>query len=408
MPGGVLPPSGGGSGNPAGWQSQGVPHGGTGGGGRSYGGGGGGGDQVCHDIAIIVRLIIVLNSFPQSSPAPGGGGGAWQGPPYQSPEYPAGGSSNSRGIAHSPSSNSSKLKSKEKGTPKGMQGGGVASQPLSQKQQMELLSPQNSELPKSSSLSSLRDHLLAGTTASTSSSQQQYASYSSPRMGGGDQQHQASPMTPSTNLPMTPESSSVLSPRVGGASSVGAAARQDSQLSSSSQSMDQDSYSRQNSSLGTEGVKGGVSTPPHVDRMVSIQDDHSIDPPLVGVQQSSPKVANSLRPRSKSGGSNLNSPHTTQSPLSSGGGGGGGGGMLTPPNVVVSGMQDGRNPAPGRPELLGFPARSPSFHSENQPSPLTEDAKIVSHVKLKGSVSIFIIYSCLHFTGKNTDYVPSG
>ena len=323
-------------------------------------------------------------------------------------------------MAPSPSSNSSKLKPKEKGTPKGV--GGVGSQPLSQKQQMELLSPQNSELPKTSSISSLRDHLLASTTASASSSQQ-YASYSSPRMGGGDQQHQASPMTPSTNIPVTPESGSVLSPRVNAAPAVVAAAtRQDSQLSSSGQSMDQDSYSRQNSSLGTVGVKGGVSTPPQpeednsrggiplpVERILGIQDDHPIDPPLV---QSSPPISNSLRGGaggggSKSGSSNLSSPHATHSPLGSGGGSAGGGGMLTP-NVVVGGVQDGRSPAPGRPELLGFPARSPSFRPENQPSPLTEDSKIVSVMSVNPKASVHVC-SCLYsFAGKKTEHVTRG
>ncbi len=279
--------------------------------------------------------------------------------------------------------------------------GGVASQPLSQKQQMDLLSPQNSELPKSSSLSSLRDHLLAGTTASASSSQQ-YASYSSPRMGGGEQQHQASPLTPSTNLPMTPESGSVHSPRVNAAPSM-TAARQDSQLSSSGQSMDQDSYSRQNSSVAV-GVKGGVATPSQsegdtsrggiplpVESILGIHDD----PPLVGVQQSSPPLSNSLKGGAaggggaKSDGSNLSSPRAIHSPL--GGGGGGSGGMLTP-NVVVGGVQDGRNPAPGRPELLGFPARSPSFRSENQPSPLTEDVKMVSSGEYHIQMGVFMIY----------------
>ena len=245
-----------------------------------------------------------------------------------------------------------------------------------QKQQMDLLSPRNSELPKSSSISSLRDHLLASTTASASSSQQ-YGSYSSPRMGGGEHQHQASPMTPSANLPMTPESGSVLSPQVNAAATT--PARKDSQLSSSSQSMDQETYSRQNSS-SMGGTKGGVATPsqseddggsnrtgipPSVDSLLGIQDEA----PLMGVQQSSP-LSNSLRSGGgKSGGSNLSSPHTTQSPH--------GAGMLTP-NVVVGGSQDGRSPAPVRPELLGFTARSPSFRSENQPSPLTEEAKMVS------------------------------
>ena len=269
-------------------------------------------------------------------------------------------------------SNTSKLKTQSDKPPKG----GTTAQPLSQKQQMDLLS-RNSELPKTTSISSLRDHLLAGTTASSSSSQQ-YTSYSSPRMGGGEQQHQASPMTPSANHPMTPESGAVLSPRVNAT-----AARQDSQLSSGGQSMDQDSnYSRQNSSVaGGAGMKGGAVTTPEEDGggrgksgvPLPVENVLGMEAPLVGVQQSSPPLSNSLRGGGKSGGSNLSSPHAAaQSPL-----GGSGSGLLTP-NVMAGGMQDGRSPAPGRPELLGFPARSPSFRSENQPSPLTEDAKMVS------------------------------
>jgi len=177
-------------------------------------------------------------------------------------------------------------------------------------------------------------------------------------------ERQMSPMTPSANLPVTPDSNLVVSPQVG-------AARQDSQLSSSSQSMDQDSqhFSRQNSTVpvARSSTDSSVSkqsderaSPLHVESILGIKDDQPIDPPL----------SNSMRDAAPGGGgsgSNINSPHT-QSPM---------GGMLTP-NVVV-GMEDGQSPAPGRPELLGFPAKSPSFRTtENQPSPLAEDGKSVS------------------------------
>ena len=184
-------------------------------------------------------------------------------------------------------------------------------------------------------------------------------------------------MTPSTNIPITPESNAVISPRM----NVVAASRQDSQLSSGGQSVDQElaqSYSRQNSVMS--GVEGGGNNPSQpeedsnrvsplqVESILGIKNDQPIDPILVGVQQSSP-LSGSVRDGGGGGvGSALNSPHT-QTPL----------GSALNPNIVV-GMQDGRSPAPGRPEILGFPARSPSFRStgENQPSPLTEDGKTVS------------------------------
>ena len=75
-------------------------------------------------------------------------------------------------------------------------------------------------------------------------------------------------------------------------------------------------------------------------------------------------MSNSLRDGEGSR-SNMNSP-LTQSPAGS---------MLTP-NV----MGEGRGMAAGRPDLLGFPVRSPSFRGggEKQPSPLAEDGKTVS------------------------------
>ena len=313
---------------------------------------------------------FVCTLYFQSSPAAppgGGGGGAWPGPPsYQGPDYPSSGPStpnSSRG----PSANS-----KVKGQDKGGKGS-------SQKQQTEHHnSPRNSELNKAGSISSLRDALLATTTASSSMTQQ-YTSYSSPRMG----EHQASPST--GTLPMTPESNSVLSPQV----NVTAATRQDSQLrcgGGGGGGGDQNTNSRQNSTA--PGAKeDGLNPPPSsakedgnrfpVESILGIDGDHPIDPALVGVKQLSSPMSNSLRDSGGGGGaggggggdgpgSNLNSPHT-QSPH----------GMLTP-NIAAAGMQEGgRSPGPGRPDLLGFPARSPSFR-ESQPSPLTEDGKTVS------------------------------
>ena len=138
----------------------------------------------------------------QSSPAPatsGSGGGSWAGPPYHGPDYPAGGPSTPNSSQGTPSSASnSKLKEQDQGG----SGKSGSSQSLAQKQ-ADLLSPHNAELRKTGSISSLRDALLA-TTASAAPSTQQYGSYSSPRMVD----HQASPVTPSTNLPTTPEPTS--------------------------------------------------------------------------------------------------------------------------------------------------------------------------------------------------------
>lgn len=303
----------------------------------------------------------------QSSPATGasgGGAGSWPpGPPYQgpSPDYPAGGPSTpNNSKSHTSSSSNSKLKEQDK-APKETS--------LSQKQ-VEILSPRNSELRKTGSISSLRDALLA--TTASSAPIQQYTSYSSPRMGD----HQASPATPSTNLPMTPESSSVISPQI----SVTAATRQDSQLlcPGASQDGNRTPYSRQNSAVSrakedrsqppTE-EDGGNRVPFQVENILGIKSDHS-GAGSAPTGQPSPPVSNSLRDSGggEGPGSNVNSPHT-ESPLGS---------TLTP-NVVL-GAQEGRGPAPGRPDLLGFPARSPSFRGgDKQPSPLTEDGKTVSY-----------------------------
>lgn len=293
--------------------------------------------------------MLILQSSPASA-TPGSGGGSWPpGPPYQGPphgtDYPPGGPSTPNSSQGPPSSSAnSKLKDQ---TPE---------QAPPQKQ-VELLSP---ELRKAGSISSLRDALLA-TTASTTQSQQ-YTSYSSPKI-----EHQASPVTPSGN-PMTPESSSVISPQI----SVTAAARQDSQLlCAGGQGVNQERnctpYSRQNSAVS--GAKDARSNPSQsvveegngpfqVESILGIKSDDS------GVKQSSP-VSNSLRDGSGGGegtGSNLNSPHAQLAP-----------------NTGMGAQEGGRSPAPGRPDLLGFPARSPTFRGgDKQPSPLTEDGKTVS------------------------------
>ena len=288
--------------------------------------------------------------WPQSAPtSSASGGGAWHGPP----SYPVRVDSPSSSVA-----SSSKLKTQDKGGNPAGQGSSST-----QKQQVDILSPQNSELRKTGSISSLRDALLATTAASSPA--QQYPSYSSPRMAD----HQRSPMTPSSSLPTDAGPGMVISPQI----SVTGPARQDSQLSAGGQSMEQDEsqqmYSRQNSAVAG-GVRGGAANTPHqseegsrvsplqVESILGIKGDQPVDPSL----------SNSMR-EGGGGGSNVNSPHT-QSPH-----GGGSGGIPG----VAQGIQDGKSPAPGRPELLGFPAKSPSFRSmENQPSPLTEDGKTVS------------------------------
>lgn len=302
-------------------------------------------------------MIII---FLQSSPAPatsGSGRGSWPpGSSYQgphSPDYPPGGPSTPNSSQGPPSSSAnSKLKDQDK-APK--------QAPPPQKQ-VELLSPLNTELQKAGSISSLRDALMA-TTASTTPSSRQYTSYSSPKI-----EHQASPVTPSGN-PMTPESSSVISPQI----SVTTATRQDSQLlcaggQGANQEDNRIPYSRQNSTV--PGAKDSHSNPSQsvieedngpfqVESILGIKSERPVDS---GAKQSSSPVSNSLRDGGEGAGGNLNSPHTQ-----------------LPPGTGMGTQEGGRSPAPGRPDLLGFPARSPSFRGgEKQPSPLTEDGKTVS------------------------------
>ena len=141
------------------------------------------------------------------------------------------------------------------------------------------------------------------------------------------------------------------------------------------------SYSRQNSIMdGADSATNANppsqamrevrnrASPLHVESVLGIQNDQPVEVPLVSnVQQSSP-LSNSVRDGGGTG-SGMNSPHT-QSPL----------GNTLNPNVVP-GLQDGRSPAAGRPDFLGYHARSPSFRGENQPSPLTEDGKTVSYAR---------------------------
>lgn len=283
----------------------------------------------------------------------------------------------------------------------------------SQKHQVDLSSPRNSELPKAQSISSLRDALLA--TTSITSPSQSYASYSSSRVrvGGGVDQ-QTPPITPSGHLPMTPEPGSLISPHQMKKSLL----RQESLLSSASgqslmdQELSAQSYSRQNSLMqqqqqhgGSSGREGGhhapatsnpaalplgggggggsggdgrkTSEPMQVENILSIRNDQAINPnhpiasaPLMRGIQQSPSTSSSPLANSMRGGGDgegvLGSPHMA-SPLS---------GSLNP--SVMAEMQDRRSPVPGRPELLHFPVRSPSFRGESQLSPLTEDSKKVS------------------------------
>ena len=233
---------------------------------------------------------------------------------------------------------------------------------------------------------------------------------------GGGGEHQPSPLTPSSHHPMTPESGSLVSPPQPG--SKKAALRQDSQLSSSSghNMMDQEqSYSRQNSlahqqqgkpqpqatdgsssqeaGLGrtnasmnsalprTDGGDPGRTSKDNlqVEGLLGIKNDQLVNtmvpsPRLGGVQQSSSTssspLANSARGGGLDGEGVLGSPHV-ESPRNA-----------TMNANVVSDMHDRQSPAPApaRPDLLGFPVRSPSFRGENQPSPLTEDTKNVSNL----------------------------
>lgn len=146
--------------------------------------------------------------------------GAWQ---YQSSDgYQAGGPSTPSGPQqpHTPQA-SSQPQTPQPSTSAG--GGAAVSQMYRQQSQQSAMSPQtpysSSELQKQPSVSSLRDALLGPTPSSTSQAPQ-YSSYSSPRVPphGPEMMNQASPMTPSANLPHTPDAStpaggsSILSP----------------------------------------------------------------------------------------------------------------------------------------------------------------------------------------------------
>lgn len=134
-------------------------------------------------------------------------------------------------------------------------------------------------------------------------------------------------------------------------------------------------YSRQNSAIpgGKDAHSNNPSQPSSeednrpfkVDSILGLKGDRPADS---GAKQSSSPMGNSLRDGISEGG--LNSPHT-QSPMT--------GSLLTPSTGGVGTQEGGQSPAPGRPDLLGFPTRSPSFRGgDKQPSPLTEDGKTVS------------------------------
>ena len=234
--------------------------------------------------------------------------------------------------------------------------------------------------------------------------------------------HQTSPLTPSGRLLVAQESGSLISPQ----QMKKALLHQDSLLSTVSgqslvdqQEFSAQSYSRQNSLMqqhqqqpssggsGGDGSSGGggggsgggsrevvhhpattshssstsplggggggdgskTSEPLLVENILGIRNDQPINPnhpPLMGGIQQSPSTSSSPLANSIRGGADgegvSGSPHIA-SPLN--------------PSVMTE-MQDRRSPVPGRPELLRFPVRSPSFRSESQLSPLTEDIKKVS------------------------------
>lgn len=210
------------------------------------------------------------------------------------------------------------------------------------------------QLTKQSSISSIRDALLATTPSSTSTQQQPM--YSSPMISG--EQQLGSPMTPSANTSTTPDgtlsvhhpiAANVLSP------SANTVSRQDSQLSSSQGG----SLSRQNSEL--KAVRPGVGD--HQNNAAASEshvEGHKID-----------RERNSIQ-----------SPTTPMGSLVGSGG------------EVVNTLQDGIRGDLGRPDNLALAARSPSIQG-NQSSPsLTIYGKVSNYIHAYSRVYPFYFLTC--------------
>ncbi len=380
----------------------------------------------CISFSVIISLL--------QSPAPPSSTSS-SGLPYHSPEYrsPQPGTPNTSqasAAAGSSSSSSSSSRLKPQDTSSSLPSASTASSSSSQKN-VDLSSPKNSELPKAPSISCLREALMA--TTSITPSGQPYPLYSSPRMrGGAVGGDQPSPLTPSSHHPVPQDSTSLLSPQ----SRKNAPVRQDSQLSSSSAHSVPDQehqlppYPMQNSLTHhhhhhhQQQLLGQASLPPsgHSDSSAGQQASrgHHASNNLNSIpREESGQIGNKKLgkdtdvlsgvksdmadtspqlPEGSGGGQQSSS--TSSSPLAnpaSRGGGGtiaadGGDSALDSPCVVGSPRSSAtlnsassgsagsnrQNPAPARPDLLGFPVRSSSLRGENQPSPLTEDTKNVS------------------------------
>ena len=182
---------------------------------------------------------------------------------------------------------------------------------------MGVASPQTpfgGELQKQSSVSSLRDALLATTPVSTPQTQQfAYSPHLAPELR--DATNQPSPMTPTSHLPPTPDASTpagagtaVISPTPVQNPPGAFAERQDSQLSTESLSSAQRHPQRRNSELDTLGAGGAGGGSPMSEasrlRRLPVEDILGIknDKPVDGLSSDSslqcpdggPPVFNSL------------------------------------------------------------------------------------------------------------------
>lgn len=301
---------------------------------------------------LIKHMILYCTLFCFPSPKDLAHGGSWpQGYPPSGPSTPTVQSQHSL-QGKSPMSQQPKSQStSQQQAPLGGQGSQVYRQ--TSQQSYGAMSPQGpysnkgqQQLTKQSSISSIRDALLA-TTPSTTSAHQQQPMYSSPGISGEQQLN--SPMTPSANTSTTPDgtlsglhpiSGNVLSPP------ANALSRQDSQLSSGVS----EPLSRQNSEL--KAVQSGAG-----DHQSNTSGNESQDEALQIDRE-------------------LNSIQSPTTPAGSAVGSSGG---------HVGSHQDGIGMELARPDNLTLAARSPSIQG-NQSSPsLTIHGKVYAYTELNSN-----------------------
>ncbi len=323
---------------------------------------------------------------------------------HSSDGYPSGGPS-TPGIPQQPRTPQPQQTPSQPQTPQPASstgGGGTASQMYRQQSQQSVgvMSPQtpysSSELQKQPSVSSLRDALL-GPTPSSASQPPQYGSYNSSRVPppGPEMMNQPSPMTPTANLPHTPDAStpaggsSILSPPLKPPSYGD---RQDSQFTESEllQTFSQRSAeATRTASEVTLGPAPARVSPFQVEKILGIKNDKPVD--SLNDSSSQPQGFDQMPPRTDV----MSSPSDGQAPFGE------------------QGQLDGRRRARGGDRSSGDPlnaaaagGRSDSLSTvesptlgphDNQTSPaMCEDiavAKVIKVAKLTFSCHFFVIES---------------